>query len=699
MYKPFNKLFMAENNGNNDPKKNKGFGPQKPDGDFDWSKILKSVFSWGAVIIAAVIVMQFLNSGRGEALEVKYDVYESLLEMDKIKEISVIKSEINNYVIEAELTKDESVPVGNTTVVTDKISVFVIEKIIEQQQEIWKQKGIKYNFTSESNEWFTVLISLLPWVLMIGIWILIMRRMQGGSGTGGSRGIFNFGKSRAKLSSQSSIKVTFKDVAGADEAKQELEEIIEFLKEPSKFQKLGGKIPRGVLLLGPPGTGKTLMARAVAGEAGVPFFSISGADFVEMFVGVGASRVRDLFDQGKKNAPCIIFIDEIDAVGRHRGAGLGGGHDEREQTLNALLVEMDGFEQNSGVIIIAATNRPDVLDPALLRPGRFDRQVVVDRPDVKGREGILKVHTRKIPLEKEVNLKTLAKGTPGLAGAELANLVNEAALLAARKNKKVVSMDDFEDAKDKVMMGMERKSMIISDKEKRTTAYHEIGHVLVALKIPESDPVHKVTIIPRGRALGVTTYLPVDEKHTYSKTYLEATIAYALGGRAAEKIVFNSYTTGAGNDIEKATNLARKMVCEWGMSEILGPLAYGKNEEELFLGREVTKHSEYSEKTAQEIDDEIRAIVMRGMERAETILTENINELHKLSEELLEREILDAEEINKIMNGEELPPAKRNGDQEEPEHKIPSHVKKLIEEKESRKDENRMNSDNENDSN
>lgn len=699
MYKPFNKLFMEENNGNNDPKKNKGFGPQKPDGDFDWSKILKSVFSWGAVIIAAVIVMQFLNSGRGEAIEVNYDVYESLLEMDKIKEVSVIKSEINNYVIEAELTKDESVPVGNTTVVTDKVSVFVIEKIIEQQQEIWKQKEIKYNFTSESNEWFTVLISLLPWVLMIGIWILIMRRMQGGSGTGGSRGIFNFGKSRAKLSSQSSIKVTFKDVAGADEAKQELEEIIEFLKEPSKFQKLGGKIPRGVLLLGPPGTGKTLMARAVAGEAGVPFFSISGADFVEMFVGVGASRVRDLFDQGKKNAPCIIFIDEIDAVGRHRGAGLGGGHDEREQTLNALLVEMDGFEQNSGVIIIAATNRPDVLDPALLRPGRFDRQVVVDRPDVKGREGILKVHTRKIPLEKEVNLKTLAKGTPGLAGAELANLVNEAALLAARKNKKVVSMDDFEDAKDKVMMGMERKSMIISDKEKKTTAYHEIGHVLVALKIPESDPVHKVTIIPRGRALGVTTYLPVDEKHTYSKTYLEATIAYALGGRAAEKIVFNSYTTGAGNDIEKATNLARKMVCEWGMSDILGPLAYGKNEEELFLGREVTKHSEYSEKTAQEIDDEIRAIVMRGMERAETILTENIEVLHKLSEELLEREILDAEEINKIMNGEELPPAKRNGDQEEPEHVIPTHVKKLIEEKESRKDENRMNSDRENDSN
>ncbi|MCB9206986.1 MAG: ATP-dependent metallopeptidase FtsH/Yme1/Tma family protein [Ignavibacteriales bacterium] len=642
--------------------------------------------------------MQFLNAGRGDALEVDYNIYENLLKEDKIKEVTVIKSEINNYVIEAKFYNTESIEIGKNTLSADKVSTVVIEKIIEQQQVIWKEKNIKYTFALESNEWFTVLISFLPWVLMIGIWILIMRRMQGGGGTGGTRGIFNFGKSRAKLSSQSSIKVTFKDVAGADEAKQELEEIIEFLKEPTKFQKLGGKIPRGVLLLGPPGTGKTLMARAVAGEAGVPFYSISGADFVEMFVGVGASRVRDLFDQGKKNAPCIIFIDEIDAVGRHRGAGLGGGHDEREQTLNALLVEMDGFEQNSGVIIIAATNRPDVLDPALLRPGRFDRQVVVDRPDVKGREGILKVHTRKIPLAPEVDLKVLAKATPGLAGAELANMVNEAALLAARQNKKVVSMDDFEDAKDKVMMGMERKSMIISEKEKKTTAYHEIGHVLVALKIPESDPVHKVTIIPRGRALGVTTYLPVDEKHTYSKTYLEATIAYALGGRAAEKIVFNSFTTGAGNDIEKATNLARKMVCEWGMSEKLGPLAYGKNEEELFLGREVTKHNEYSEKTAQEIDDEIKGIVFRGMERAEQILSENIDILHKLSEELLEREILDADEISKIINGEELPPARRNGGNIDESDEVPDHVKKLIEDKENRSSD-KTNSDTGNDSN
>jgi cell division protease FtsH len=700
MYKPFNKLNMSDSKNDGGPNKNKRSGPQKPDGDFDWSKILKSVFSWGAVIIAAVIVMQFLNAGQAEAVEVDYPTYENLLNENKIKTIKVIKSEIHNDVIEAELIGDESITIGKTPIVTDKISVVVIESVIEQQQSLWKEKGITYNFTLDSNEWFTVLISFLPWILMIGIWILIMRRMQGGGGTGGSRGIFNFGKSRAKLSSQSSIKVTFKDVAGADEAKQELEEIIEFLKEPSKFQKLGGKIPRGVLLLGPPGTGKTLMARAVAGEAGVPFFSISGADFVEMFVGVGASRVRDLFDQGKKNAPCIIFIDEIDAVGRHRGAGLGGGHDEREQTLNALLVEMDGFEQNSGVIIIAATNRPDVLDPALLRPGRFDRQVVVDRPDVKGREGILKVHTRKIPLAPEVDLKVLAKGTPGLAGAELANLVNEAALLAARQNKKTVNMDDFEDAKDKVMMGMERKSMIISDKEKRTTAYHEIGHVLVALKIPESDPVHKVTIIPRGRALGVTTYLPVDEKHTYSKEYLEATIAYALGGRAAEKVVFNNYTTGAGNDIEKATNIARKMVCEWGMSDKLGPLAYGKNEEELFLGREVTKHQDYSEKTAQEIDDEVRAIVSRGMERAEKILTDNIDLLHKLSEELLEREILDADEINKILKGEELPPARRNGNDNDDDKKeaIPEHVKKMIQEKEKRS-QNPQNPDKGNESN
>jgi len=677
-------MKMSDNkNDKKAPPNKKGSGPQKPDGDFDWSKILRTVFSWGAVIIAAVIVMQFLNSGQSGITEVGYNIYKNLLKADKITEIDVIKSDVNDYSLKATLKNEESILVNKKFVKTKEIKVTIIDQIIKNEQKVWDEKGIKYNFSNESNEWFTLLISFLPWVLIIGVWVLFMRRMQGGA-SGGTKGIFNFGKSRAKLISESQIKVTFKDVAGADEAKQELEEIIEFLKEPTKFQKLGGKIPRGVLLLGPPGTGKTLMARAVAGEAGVPFFSISGADFVEMFVGVGASRVRDLFEQGKKNAPCIIFIDEIDAVGRHRGAGLGGGHDEREQTLNALLVEMDGFEQNSGVIIIAATNRPDVLDPALLRPGRFDRQVVVDRPDVKGREGIFKVHTRNIPLDKSVDLKILAKGTPGLAGADIANLVNEAALLAARKNKKNVSMDDFEEAKDKVMMGMERKSMIITEEEKKVTAYHEIGHVLVALKIPESDPVHKVTIIPRGRALGVTTYLPVDEKHTYSKTYLEATIAYALGGRAAEKIIFDQVTTGAGNDIEKATGLARKMVCEWGMSDAIGPLALGKKEEELFLGREITKHDTYSEKTAQQIDNEIRTIVLRGMKRAETILTENIDLLHNLSKELLEREILDSTEIKKIMNGEELPPVIKNPDGEiekVTKDGIPEHVKKLMDEK------------------
>ncbi len=657
--------------------KNNGSGPNKPDENFDWSKIIRLVFGWGAVIVAAVIVMQLFRTNSANYVDVPYNQYERLLSEDKISEAVITKSDQNDYYFKGKLTSQQSVTINNRQVDVENISVFMPEPIIKDQETVWKQKGIIYSFDKESNEWLNIILSFIPWILIFAVWIIIMRRMQGAGG--GTRGIFSFGKSKAKLITQSSLRVTFRDVAGADEAKIELHEIIEFLKEPSKFQKLGGKIPRGVLLLGPPGTGKTLLARAVAGEAGVPFFSISGADFVEMFVGVGASRVRDLFEQGKKNAPCIIFIDEIDAVGRHRGAGLGGGHDEREQTLNQLLVEMDGFEQNSGVIIIAATNRPDVLDPALLRPGRFDRQVVVDRPDVKGREGILKVHTRNIPLDTKVDLEVLAKGTPGLAGAELANLVNEAALLAARKNKKKVEMIDFEEAKDKVMMGMERKSLIISEKEKRTTAYHEIGHVLVARMLPEADPVHKVTIIPRGRALGVTSYLPIDEKHTYSKEYLESIITYALGGRAAEKIVFNHFTTGAGNDIEKATNIARKMVCEWGMSEKLGPLSYGAKEEEIFLGREIQKHRDYSEKTAVEIDEEIRGIISVAMERAEKILNVHINLLHKLAEELLEREILDADEIDKIIRGEELQPIKKDGSEETKE--VPDHVKKLLEQR------------------
>ncbi|MBP7543786.1 MAG: ATP-dependent zinc metalloprotease FtsH [Ignavibacteriaceae bacterium] len=638
---------------------------------------MKVVFTWGIVIIAAVIAMQLFRGEQATYTEIPYYEYEKLLEDSLISSAVVNMTDSKVHTLQGELREKRNVTIEGKKVETDKIAVNISEPDMENEKKKWDAKGIDLTYNQQSNNFMTLLISMIPWILIIALWFFFMRKMQGG-GTGGQRGIFNFGKSKAKLINQTNNRVTFKNVAGADEAKVELQEVIEFLKEPSKFQKLGGKIPRGVLLLGPPGTGKTLLARAVAGEAGVPFFSISGADFVEMFVGVGASRVRDLFEQGKKSAPCIIFIDEIDAVGRHRGAGLGGGHDEREQTLNQLLVEMDGFEQNSGVIIIAATNRPDVLDPALLRPGRFDRQIVVDRPDVQGREGILRVHTKNTPLAPDVDLKTLAKGTPGLAGAELANLVNEASLLAARKDKTQVDMDDFEEAKDKVMMGMERKSMIISDAEKKTTSYHEIGHVLVAKMIPEADPVHKVTIIPRGRALGVTSYLPVDEKHTYSKSYLEAVITYALGGRAAEKLIFNHYTTGAGNDIERATNLARKMVCEWGMSEKLGPLNYGTKHEEIFLGKEIQQHRDYSEKTAIEIDEEVKYIINSCMVRAIKILEDNMEMLHKLSAELLEREILDSEEINKIMRGEELPPVPKNGGKDE----MPEHVKELLKKRE-----------------
>src|SRR5437870_5253746 len=508
-----------------------------------------------------------------------------------------------------------------------------------------RDKSVNITIKDISNgSWPTWLLNLAPLILLAALWFFMIRQMQ----TGGNKAL-SFGKSRARLLSMQQKKVTFKDVAGVEEAKEELKEIIEFLREAQKFQKLGGRIPKGVLLVGPPGTGKTLLAKAIAGEANVPFFSISGSDFVEMFVGVGASRVRDLFEQGKKHAPCIIFMDEIDAVGRHRGAGLGGGHDEREQTLNQLLVEMDGFETNEGVILIAATNRPDVLDPALLRPGRFDRQVVVPRPDVKGREEILRVHARRIPLAPNVELKVLARGTPGFSGADLANLVNEAALLAARQNKKLVEMSDFESAKDKVLMGVERRSMIISDTEKRTIAYHEAGHTLVADVLPGTDPVHKVTIIPRGRALGLTQQLPVDDKYNYSKEYLINRITILLGGRAAEEVVLNQQTTGAGDDLEKATEMARKMICEWGMSEKLGPLTFGKNEEHIFLGREVARQKDYSEDTALLIDSEIKRIVLEAASRAKQILQENIEKLHALARALLERETLDGEEIARIL--------------------------------------------------
>ena len=515
--------------------------------------------------------------------------------------------------------------------------------------KILREKKVTINAKKEEESplWQNILISWFPMILLIGVWLFFMRQMQIGGGKA-----LSFGKSKAKVLTKELHHVTFENVAGIDEAKDELQEIIAFLRDPKKFTKLGGRIPKGVLLIGAPGTGKTLLARAIAGEADVPFFNISGSDFVEMFVGVGASRVRDLFLQGKRNAPCIIFIDEIDAVGRHRGAGLGGGHDEREQTLNQLLVEMDGFESNEGVILIAATNRPDVLDPALLRPGRFDRQVVVPVPDVKGREEILKVHSKQTPLADDVNLAILARGTPGFTGADLKNLVNEAALLAARLEKERVEMVDLEQAKDKVLMGVERKSMIIPLEERRITAYHEAGHTLVAKMIPGTDPIHKVTIIPRGQALGLTQQLPIDEKHTYPKDYLMNNIAVMMGGRAAEELVMNSQTTGAGNDIERSTEIARKMVCEWGMSKKLGPLSFGQKEEQIFLGREFAQHRDYSEETARLIDDEIRTIITESYEKAKDIIQKNMATLHQLANTLLEKEVLDGNQIDQIIKGE-----------------------------------------------
>jgi cell division protease FtsH len=527
--------------------------------------------------------------------------------------------------------------------------------------KILRDKGVEITSKPmEDSPWYTtMLISWLPMVILVGIWIFFMRQMQAGGGKA-----MSFGKSRARLMTENTVKITFADVAGIEEVKEEVAEIIEFLKEPKKFTRLGGRIPKGILLVGAPGTGKTLLARAIAGEAGVPFFSISGSDFVEMFVGVGAARVRDLFLQGKKQAPCIIFIDEIDAVGRHRGAGLGGGHDEREQTLNQLLVEMDGFESNEGVILIAATNRPDVLDPALLRPGRFDRQVVVPIPDLRGREGILKVHSRNIPLAETVDLSVLARGTPGFSGADLENLVNEAAIFAARSNKDKVNMTDFEAAKDKILMGTERKSMIISDEEKKNTAYHEAGHTLVAKLLPGTDPIHKVTIIPRGRALGVTQQLPIIEKHTYPKEFLINTLTVLLGGRVAEELVLHHLTTGAGNDIERASELARKMVCDWGMSEALGPLALGKREEHIFLGREIAQHRDYSEETARKIDAEIKNLIMDSYNQASKLLKQNLDRLHALANALLDKETLDSQEIEEIVNGSTSKPLKSEVDGE-----------------------------------
>lgn len=608
------------------------------------------------VIAASIYIFYiFMQTANQQEYQINFTEYKGLLEQDLISKGRIVKNHSYDFEFHGTLKQPVTINIdGRPTEVTHFVTrLGVLDTDAEQ---VWLSKGIELKYEEGGGEFWGYIISFLPWIILIGLYIFFLRRMQ----SGGSKGIFSFGKSKAKLLSPDTPKVTFKDVSGADEAKYELEEVIEFLKDPTKFQRLGGKIPKGVLMLGPPGTGKTLLARAVAGEAGVPFYTISGADFVEMFVGVGASRVRDLFEQAKKNAPCIVFIDEIDAVGRHRGAGLGGGHDEREQTLNQLLVEMDGFEQNSGVIIIAATNRPDVLDPALLRPGRFDRQIVVDRPDVRGREGIFKVHVREIPIGDDVDLEILAKGTPGLSGADIANIVNEAALLAARRGSDKVTMYDFENAKDKVLMGIERKSMVISDKEKKMTAYHEMGHALVGKFLPSADPVHKVTIIPRGRALGITSFLPNEDFYSKSRDYIQTSITRLLAGRAAEKLVFNVVSTGAANDLQRATDLARKMVCEWGMSEVLGPVNFSDNNNEVFLGRDFAQHSNHSEKTAQIIDSEIRKIILDSDNQAMNILEENEKLLHKSSLILLERETIDGSELEKIINGEDLPPVNQN---------------------------------------
>ena len=632
-----------------------GEGKDKKNTEFQWKRAGKTSTIWVFILITAIFLSGLFTSGNQKAIEIQYYQYREFLEQKLIEKATIVEDVFTGQLQNPQTVIAEIGPIEDVT----RFKV-ILPFIDRETMTEWSQYGVDYSFKQQSIDWTGYFLNMLPWLLIIGVWIFILRRMQ--TGAGGMKGIFNFGKSRAKIWTSDMLRVTFDDVAGCVEAKEELMEVIEFLKYPKRFQKLGAKIPRGALLVGPPGTGKTLLARAVAGEADVPFFNLSGADFVEMFVGVGASRVRDLFEQGKTNSPCIIFIDELDAVGRQRGAGLGGGHDEREQTLNALLVEMDGFDSEQSVIILAATNRPDVLDPALLRPGRFDRQIIVDAPDYMGRLGILKVHTKKIILNKrKVKLEELAKGTPGLVGADLANLVNEAALLAARKKKKAVDMDDFEDAKDKVMIGIQRKSVILSEDEKKVTAYHESGHALVAALTPGADPIHKVTIIPRGRALGVTTQIPIDEKHTYPKDYIEGRLAILLGGRAAESMIFNELTTGAGNDIEQATNIARKMVCEWGMSENLGPMTFGKKNEEIFLGREIQSHRDYSETTARLIDDEVVKIIRKAEKSAKQILKKNDKTLHAMASALLKHETIDRNDVEKILDGKILRRRKVNG--------------------------------------
>jgi len=597
----------------------------------------KNMALWLVIALVMVLLFNLFNQPKLSRQKVLFSEFRLAVDRGEVRDVTIQGNNIYGKFNDGKEFKTYTL--NDPELVKDLMAKRVTIDVRPDEQSSW---------------WMQLIISWFPMLLLIGVWIFFMRQVQVGGGKA-----MSFGKSRARLLTEQQQKVTFADVAGIDEARDELEEIIDFLKDPKRFTTLGGRIPKGALLVGAPGTGKTLLARAIAGEAGVPFFSISGSDFVEMFVGVGAALVRDLFIQGKKHAPCIIFIDEIDAVGRHRGAGLGGGHDEREQTLNQLLVEMDGFESNDGVILIAATNRPDVLDPALRRPGRFDRRIVVSIPDIRGREGILKVHTRKTPLDSDVDLSVISRGTPGFCGADLANLVNEAALLAARQGKTTVTMRDFEHAKDKVLMGSERKSMIISPEERKITAYHESGHTLVAKLIPGTDPIHKVTIIPRGMALGLTQQLPMDEKHTYPKKYLNNNIAILMGGRVAEELVLYDMTTGAGNDLERATDLARRMVCDWGMSEKLGPLTFGKKEEMIFLGREIAQHRDFSEETAVKIDEEVTSIVTDNYTRVKQLLTDNLSSLHRLAESLLERESLDTDDIDKIVKGEQLEPLEK----------------------------------------
>ena len=645
---------------------------------FHWKRAGKTSLIWISIILCAVYISGLLTESGKKEIEIEYTEYREYLKNHEIQKAVVIGNVFHG---EFKLAKTLDTPLGVLENVTHfKLTLPFVDRSVTDE---WDAAELNYTFKEKTIDWTGYLLNMLPWLLLIGFWIFMIRRMQGGAG--GMKGIFNFGKSRASLWTSDQPAVSFKDVAGCEEAKEELKEVIGFLKDPKRFQKLGATVPKGALLIGPPGTGKTLLARAVAGEASVPFYSLSGADFVEMFVGVGASRVRDLFEQAKKTTPCIIFIDELDAVGRQRGAGIGGGHDEREQTLNALLVEMDGFDNTQNVIVIAATNRPDVLDKALLRPGRFDRQIMVDVPDYIGRLGILKVHTKKVVLNRrKVDLKSLAKGTPGMVGADLANIVNEAALLAARKRKRSIDNDDFEEAKDKVMMGIQRKSMVLSEEEKEVTAYHEAGHALVAMRTKGADPVHKITIIPRGRAMGITMQLPIDERHGYTRDYVEGRLGILMGGRSAEMLIFNQMTTGAGNDIEQATEIARKMVVEWGMSDLLGPMTFGKKNEEIFLGREIQSHRDYSDVTARMIDEEISRIVRDAQRISEEILRKDIDLLNRLAKELLKYETVTSDDLDKIIKGQKLTRRINGQSRQKPRKRTPGKSRRKVQAKQNK---------------